>query len=89
MIKQILSSPLNQSDFQTLKEECKETVCDCELIYVVARAGKLTQRQLIAFTSVNCSHRDLTEMPEILPADTTTLHLSGNKVIYIYTILPL
>ncbi|XP_018304495.1 protein singed wings 2 isoform X1 [Mycetomoellerius zeteki] len=64
----------------TLKEECKETVCDCELIYVVARAGKLTQRQLIAFTSVNCSHRDLTEMPEILPADTTTLHLSGNKI---------
>lgn len=62
----------------TLKEECKKTVCDCELIYVVA--SKLTQRQLIAFTSVNCSHRGLTEMPEFLPTDTTSLHLSGNKI---------
>ncbi|XP_071627504.1 protein singed wings 2 [Temnothorax longispinosus] len=63
----------------TLKKECKKTVCDCELIYVVG-AGKLTQRQLIAFTSVNCSHRGLMEMPNFLPADTTTLRLSGNKI---------
>ncbi|XP_011632238.1 protein singed wings 2 [Pogonomyrmex barbatus] len=63
----------------TLKKECKKTVCDCELIYVVR--GKLTtQKQLIAFISVNCSHRGLTEMPQFLPTDTTTLHLSGNKI---------
>jgi len=86
MIKQILSSPLNQSDFQTLKEECKGTVCDCELIYVTP-PGELTQRQLIVFISVNCSYRGLTEMPEFLPTDTNILHLSGNKVIYIYIIL--
>ncbi|KAL6442364.1 hypothetical protein ACFW04_002540 [Cataglyphis niger] len=66
----------------TLKEECKQTVCDCELIYVVGRAGKreFTHKQLIAFTSVNCSHRDLTEMPNFLPANTTTLRLTGNKI---------
>lgn len=63
----------------TLKKECKQTVCDCELIYVV-NAGKLTQKQLIAFTSVNCSHRGLTEMPNFLPANTTTLRLTGNKI---------
>ncbi|CAL1688175.1 unnamed protein product [Lasius platythorax] len=64
----------------TLKKECKQTVCDCELIYVVGRAGKLTQKQLIAFTSVNCSHRGLIEMPNFLPANTTTLRLTGNKI---------
>ncbi|XP_012539692.2 protein singed wings 2 [Monomorium pharaonis] len=64
----------------TLKKECKKTVCDCELIYVAVRAGKLMQRQLIAFISVNCSHRGLTEMPQFLPADTTSLRLSGNKI---------
>ncbi|XP_029167010.1 protein singed wings 2 isoform X2 [Nylanderia fulva] len=63
----------------TLNKECKQTVCDCELIYVVG-AGKLTQKQLIAFTSVNCSHRGLTEMPNFLPANTTTLRLTGNKI---------
>jgi len=69
------------SDFQALREECKRTVCDCELVYVVGRAGKLTQKQVIAFTSVNCSHRGLTEMPGFLPANTTTLRLTGNKVL--------
>ncbi|XP_072752779.1 protein singed wings 2 isoform X2 [Anoplolepis gracilipes] len=64
----------------TLKKECKQTVCDCELIYVIGRAGKFTQKQLIAFTSVNCSHRGLTEMPNFLPANTTTLRLTGNKI---------
>ncbi|KAH0955766.1 hypothetical protein HN011_003357 [Eciton burchellii] len=63
-----------------LREECKRTVCDCELVYVVGRAGKLTQKQVIAFTSVNCSHRGLTEMPGFLPANTTTLRLTGNKI---------
>ncbi|KAL0121894.1 hypothetical protein PUN28_006999 [Cardiocondyla obscurior] len=64
----------------TLKRECEETVCDCELIYVVGRGGKLTQNQLIAFISVNCSHRGLVEMPKFLPTDTTSLRLSGNKI---------
>lgn len=62
----------------TLKEECKQTICDCELIYV--SADMFIQKQLIAFASVNCSHRDLTEMPSFLPANTTTLRLTGNKI---------
>ncbi|XP_019889034.1 protein singed wings 2 isoform X2 [Ooceraea biroi] len=64
----------------TLREECKRTVCDCELVYVVVRVDKLTQKQVIPFTSVNCSHRGLTEMPSFLPANTTTLRLTGNKI---------
>lgn len=64
----------------TLKEECKRTLCDCELVYVVGRGGKRTLKQLMAFASVNCSYRDLIEMPEFLPANTTTLHLTGNKI---------
>ncbi|CAK9828461.1 Protein singed wings 2 [Anthophora retusa] len=64
----------------TLKEECTKTVCDCELVYVVGNGGKHIQKQLMAFTSVNCSYRELTEMPSFLPANTTTLHLSGNKI---------
>ncbi|XP_043264733.1 protein singed wings 2 [Colletes gigas] len=63
-----------------LKEECTRTVCDCELVYVVSQGGKHIQRQLMAFASVNCSHRDLTEMPSFLPANTTTLRLNGNKI---------
>ncbi|XP_032678320.1 protein singed wings 2 [Odontomachus brunneus] len=64
-----------------LREECKRTICECELVYVVGRAGKLTaQGQVIAFTSVNCSHRGLTDMPDFLPANTTTLRLTGNKI---------
>lgn len=64
----------------TLEEECKETVCECELVYVVGRDSKRIQRQLMAFASVNCSYRDLTEMPNFLPANTTTLRLIGNKI---------
>lgn len=72
--------------FQTLEEECKQTICDCELIYVVG-AGTFTQKQLIAFNSVNCSHRGLTEMPSFLPANTTTLRVTGNKVLLFLEIL--
>lgn len=64
---------------KALKEECTKTVCECKLVYVVGH-GKHIQRQLMAFASVNCSHRGLTEMPSFLPANTTTLHLSGNKI---------
>ncbi|XP_003488294.1 protein singed wings 2 [Bombus impatiens] len=64
----------------TLKEECTKTVCECELVYVFGNGGKHIQKQLTAFVSVNCSHRGLTEMPNFLPANTTTLHLSGNKI---------
>ncbi|KAI4500343.1 hypothetical protein M0802_004760 [Mischocyttarus mexicanus] len=64
----------------TLKEECNRTLCDCELVYVVGRGGKRTSKQLIAFTAVNCSYRDLIEMPVFLPANTTTLYLTGNKI---------
>ncbi|XP_035724179.1 protein singed wings 2-like isoform X2 [Vespa mandarinia] len=64
----------------TLKDECKRTLCDCELVYVVGRGGKRTLKQLMAFTSVNCSYRNLNELPEFLPANTTTLHLNGNKI---------
>lgn len=63
-----------------MKEECTKTVCECELVYVVGNGGKHIYKQLMAFASVNCSHRGLTEMPSFLPANTTTLHLSGNKV---------
>ncbi|XP_066594973.1 protein singed wings 2 [Prorops nasuta] len=63
-----------------LKGECKRTVCTCELVYVFGRSGKQAQKQLIAFNSVNCSHRGLTEMPEFLPANTTTLRLTGNQI---------
>ncbi|XP_053998310.1 protein singed wings 2 isoform X2 [Hylaeus anthracinus] len=65
---------------KTLKEECTRTICDCELVYVVSQGGKHIQRQTMAFASVNCSHRDLTEMPSFLPENTTTLHLTGNKI---------
>ncbi|CAK9814909.1 Protein singed wings 2 [Anthophora plagiata] len=64
----------------TLNEECTKTVCDCELVYVVGNGGKHIQKQLMAFASVNCSYRELTEMPSFLPVNTTTLHLSGNKI---------
>ncbi|KZC05469.1 PREDICTED: protein singed wings 2 [Dufourea novaeangliae] len=65
---------------KTLKEECKRTVCVCELVYVVGQGGKHIQRQLMAFVSVNCSDRGLTEMPGFLPANTTTLRLTENKI---------
>ncbi|XP_076167334.1 protein singed wings 2 isoform X3 [Ptiloglossa arizonensis] len=65
---------------KTLKKECTKTVCDCELVYVVGQGGKHIQRPLMAFASLNCSHRDLTEMPSFLPANTTTLRLTGNKI---------
>ncbi|OAD54338.1 Protein singed wings 2 [Eufriesea mexicana] len=64
----------------TLKEECTKTICECKLVYVLGNGGKHIQKQLMAFVSVNCSHRGLTEMPSFLPANTTTLHLSGNKI---------
>ncbi|KAG7207419.1 hypothetical protein KM043_009068 [Ampulex compressa] len=65
---------------KALKEECARTVCECELVYVLGRPGNQIQRQLMAFVSVNCSHRGLTEMPDFLPANTTTLRLTGNKI---------
>ncbi|XP_063974463.1 protein singed wings 2 isoform X1 [Diachasmimorpha longicaudata] len=64
----------------TLREECSRTVCECELVYVVGRLGKQTQRNLIAFVSTNCSHRGLREMPEFIPANTTTLWVDGNQI---------
>lgn len=70
--------------FQTLKDECKRTVCDCELVYVLGQGGRHIQRQLMAFASLNCSHRGLTEMPSFLPGNTTTLRLTGNKVAIFY-----
>lgn len=66
--------------FQTLKDDCRMTVCDCELVYVVGRVGKQTPRNLIAFVSTNCSQRGLKAMPEFIPANTTTLRLDGNQV---------
>ena len=66
--------------FQTLKDECKRTVCDCELVYVLGQGGRHIQRQLMVFASLNCSHRGLTEMPSFLPGNTTTLRLTGNKI---------
>ncbi|XP_043269737.1 protein singed wings 2 [Venturia canescens] len=64
----------------TLKEECKKTVCDCELVYVVGRVSRQPRRQLMAFVTVNCSYRGLTQMPDFLPANATTLHLKGNQI---------
>ncbi|XP_076671208.1 protein singed wings 2 isoform X1 [Andrena cerasifolii] len=64
----------------TLKDECKRTVCDCELVYVLGQGGRHIQRQLMVFASLNCSHRGLTEMPSFLPGNTTTLRLTGNKI---------
>ncbi|XP_011304931.1 protein singed wings 2 [Fopius arisanus] len=64
----------------TLREECNRTVCHCELVYVVGRVGKQTQRNLIAFVSTNCSHQGLRQMPEFIPANTTTLWLDGNQI---------
>nr|XP_031835327.1 protein singed wings 2 [Nomia melanderi] len=65
---------------EKLAEECKRTVCECELVYVVGQGGKHIQRQLMAFAAVNCSHRGLIEMPGFLPENTTTLRLTGNKI---------
>ncbi|XP_001605552.2 protein singed wings 2 [Nasonia vitripennis] len=69
---------------QRLREECRQLeVCECELVYVVNSAGpglQARQRQFMAFASVNCSHRGFTDMPAFLPANTTTLHLEGNKI---------
>lgn len=66
-------------------------VCECELVYAVnsmspglqqqqQQQQQPRQRQFIAFASVNCSHRGFTDMPSFLPANTTTLHLEGNRV---------
>ncbi|XP_044009972.1 protein singed wings 2 [Aphidius gifuensis] len=63
-----------------LEEECKLTICECELVYVVGRIGRQTTKQLMAFSSVNCSHRNLTEMPKFIPTNVTTLRLDGNKI---------
>ncbi|XP_076291418.1 protein singed wings 2 [Lasioglossum baleicum] len=65
---------------KTLTEECMKTVCECELAYVVSEGKKHIQTQLMAFVSVNCSDRGLTEIPDFLPANTTTLRLTGNKI---------
>ncbi|XP_015605389.1 protein singed wings 2 isoform X2 [Cephus cinctus] len=66
----------------TLKEECQRTNCDCELVYIAVRSGAKfnSQKRLMVFNSVNCSNRGITEMPTFLPANTTTLHLSGNNI---------
>ncbi|XP_014224623.1 protein singed wings 2 isoform X1 [Trichogramma pretiosum] len=68
---------------QRLEGECRLLVagCSCELVYVVSPKQPPTrQRQFMAFATVNCSHRGFTDMPAFLPADTTTLHLEGNKI---------
>ncbi|KAJ8676385.1 hypothetical protein QAD02_012172, partial [Eretmocerus hayati] len=73
---------------QRLREECRKLeICECELVYVVngPAPGKLHQTRLhqkrfMAFASVNCSYRGFTDMPAFLPANTTTLHLEGNKI---------
>ncbi|XP_033219870.1 protein singed wings 2 [Belonocnema kinseyi] len=63
-----------------LGDECQRTVCECQLAYVYGRVDRLIQKQLKAFVSVNCSNRGLTEMPSFLPANTTVLQLSENKI---------
>nr|XP_033342876.1 protein singed wings 2 [Megalopta genalis] len=65
---------------ETLAAECKRTVCECELVYVVDEGRKHIHTRLMAFVSVNCSNRGLTEMPDFLPVNTTTLRLIGNKI---------
>ncbi|XP_051164188.1 protein singed wings 2 isoform X2 [Leptopilina boulardi] len=63
-----------------LNDECKQTVCECQLTYVYGRVDRQIQKQLMAFVSVNCSNRGLTEMPPFLPANTTVLQLSENEI---------
>ncbi|XP_043460712.1 protein singed wings 2 isoform X2 [Leptopilina heterotoma] len=63
-----------------LNDECKRTVCECQLTYVYGRVDRQIQKQLMAFVTVNCSNRRLTEMPSFLPANTTVLQLSENKI---------
>ncbi|KAK0091506.1 hypothetical protein PV326_003111 [Microctonus aethiopoides] len=68
----------------TLRNECKQTICDCELIHVVVPRNYHQQihnkRQLMAFVAVNCSYRGLEEMPDFIPKNTTRLYLTGNKI---------
>ncbi|XP_058804541.1 protein singed wings 2 isoform X2 [Phymastichus coffea] len=81
--------------FKQLAEECLLLkVCECKLVYAVngltlglqsqqqqqQQLSLPRQRTFIAFASVNCSHRGFTDMPSFLPANTTTLHLEGNKI---------
>ncbi|XP_034949510.1 protein singed wings 2 isoform X2 [Chelonus insularis] len=64
-----------------LKQECKYTACNCELLYVVRQNSKHNiQKHLMAFITVNCSYLGLTELPKYLPANTTRLYLLGNKI---------
>ncbi|XP_012251576.2 protein singed wings 2 isoform X2 [Athalia rosae] len=64
-----------------LEEECLKTDCQCVLSYVGRRTlGAANQKELMAFASVNCSSRGLTEMPDFLPKNTSTLYLSKNQI---------
>ncbi|XP_046614858.1 protein singed wings 2 [Neodiprion virginianus] len=62
-------------------DQCQKTVCSCDLTYVVSTmTGSSNRKQLLAFVTVNCSSKGLTELPEFLPQNTTTLHLAKNKI---------
>ncbi|XP_008545454.1 protein singed wings 2 [Microplitis demolitor] len=70
----------------TLKQECQQTPCECELVYVIGGHFNLREQnfhrrsQLMAFITVNCSFLGLTEMPKFIPENTTKLYLTGNKI---------
>ena len=65
---------------QTLNEECPRDPplnCTCDMNYVAPDPNGHT---LTPVTTVNCSYRGLTELPDVLPSVTTTLLVKGNQV---------
>lgn len=68
---------------QTLQAGCPTTPptnCTCRMDYVAPDPDGVTLRPV---TTINCSYRGLFDLPEKLPAVTTTLLLKGNQVLFL------
>jgi len=69
---------------QDLEKECPSSppdYCVCTLDNVVR--GRGASFYLHPVITVDCSYRDLKMLPKILPHNTTTLLVQGNKVKYV------
>jgi len=56
------------------------TNCTCHMDYVAPDPDGVTLRPV---TTINCSYRGLSDLPEKLPVVTTTLLLKGNQVLFL------
>ncbi|KAJ8872751.1 hypothetical protein PR048_026367 [Dryococelus australis] len=64
---------------QAMEDDCPRSSplnCSCTVLHIVWKPG---QKNLVPNIVVNCSNLGLTELPHTLPANTTTLHVKGNK----------